>query len=338
MKSFILSAIMAAGLLGIGSDVVEAKDIPCNSNYTTQRGDTLADIAKRAYGDKGAYQNIFTVNPQVLQDPNILPIGVVLYVPCTGVQSDGGLPPIRPSTGSDFTILTGKDYAPYVDAELPNGGFSTELVQRALQWDSQPANYRVDIVGDWNSHLQPLLSGGAYDLAYPWYKPDCRNRKNLGKASTWRCDNLVFSRPLHRIVLTTFGRSGAVDDISNPSDVSGKTICRPSGYYQGDIESMGLLKQNEIITPAAPRDCFEALMDGEADLVSVNVDTAYKIIDAMQIEEKVEEAVALSTVQTLHVVGMRTNPDTRLLMRRIDRGLKAIDDSGLINKIAPKFL
>lgn len=319
-----------------------AQDITCNSTYTTERGDSLSALAGRAYGNTRAYQRIFDVNPGKLISPNVVPIGIDLYIPCLNEQTSGpsSLANIEEPSGDDFRVLTGRNYAPYVGDDLPNGGFSTELLNRALQMNDQSADYTIDVVGDWSSHLQTLLANGSYQLAYPWYKPDCSNTIRLSEEPTWRCENLVFSnKPLHEIVVTTYGAADEVKTLSSASDAKGMTICRPAGYFTHDLEAMGLVEPTVTrIAPSTPEDCFEALAANETDLVSLNADTSDRIIREMQMGERVAEVIDFSTIQTLHVVGMRTNPRTRILMRRVDRGLKAIEDQGLMREIAPIHL
>ena len=50
------------------------------------------------------------------------------------------------------------------------------------------------------------------------------------------------------------------------------------------------------------------------------------------------EVIDLSTIQTLHVVGMRGNPATRIHMRRLDRGLRDLHQTGQFRAIAAQHL
>lgn len=318
----------------------QAQQISCNSTYTTERGDSLSRIAERAYGSPSAYQSIFSVNPGKLRSVNQVPIGIDLFIPCLdGSESvNGGLAPIAAATSNNIRILTGTNYEPYVGRDLPNGGFSTELVERAMQFNDQPADYRIDVIGDWGAHLSPLLSDGAYELGYPWFKPDCDQRDLLGEASQWRCDNLLFSDPLHEIVVTAYGPRAA-PTISNPNDARGLTICRPSGFFTHDLEAMGLNESTMTrVSPDTARQCFEQLRDGQVDLVTVNADTAENLISALSLSDQVQEQTALSSIQTLRVVGMRTNPQTRILLRRINMGLQGLVNDGSFRAIAATHL
>jgi nucleoid-associated protein YgaU len=49
--------------------------------YTVQRGDTLSAIAKRHYGDAGAYMRIFEANKPMLKDPDKIYPGQLLRIP-----------------------------------------------------------------------------------------------------------------------------------------------------------------------------------------------------------------------------------------------------------------
>ncbi len=76
----------------------------------------------------------------------------------------------------------------------------------------------------------------------------------------------------------------------------------------------------------------------EVDLVSVNSDTSDRIIQSLEMEERTAEVIDLSTIQTLHAVGMRTNPQTRIILRRIDKGLKSIQETGQFREVAANHL
>jgi LysM repeat protein len=51
------------------------------SSYTVQQGDTLASIARQAYGDESLWQEIYNANKQVIGDnPNLIYPGTKLYL------------------------------------------------------------------------------------------------------------------------------------------------------------------------------------------------------------------------------------------------------------------
>jgi len=317
----------------------EAQNIPCDTMYETKQGDSLSKIAGQAYGRTTAYQKIFDYNPGKLQSPSRVPIGVELYIPCEGSTDAGALPEIAEAKSGDLKILTGSEYPPYVDKGLDNGGFSFELVERALQYGSGKTDYRIDVINDWGAHLQTLIADGAYDLGFPWFQPDCSQRDKLGESSRWRCDNLRFSEPLHEVVITFYGRTGEVEGISKAADAKGFKLCRPAGYFTHDLEVMGLVPPAIIrVAGDSPTDCFERLVDGEVDLVSVNADTSDQTITELNIRNEVSEVIQLATIQTLHVVGLKTNPKTRINLLRVNKGIIGLRKDGTFVQLAARHL
>ncbi|MEM9355213.1 MAG: transporter substrate-binding domain-containing protein [Pseudomonadota bacterium] len=309
------------------------KKIDCGTKYTVNAGDKIESIAERAYGRRTKYQPIISLNR--LEDPRFLPIGSQIEIPCLpGMKPPASLvqtklSPIRQSVGSEVKILTGFDYAPFVGSDLLNKGMSYELVQRSLQAASKKLNYKIDMLPDWGTHLRPKLEDGDYDIAFPWFKPDCSEYGKLGSASRWRCDNLRFSDPLHEVVVTFYARLDDRRPASTSNDLKGRTICRPDGYFVFDLEAKGL-KEPFIkrVAPESPDDCFRMLVEGKTDYVTVNSETGDAAITKLNYRGVVQELVDLASVQTLHAVTMFDHPRARPLLLRITQGLRQLQRTG----------
>ena len=67
-----------------GSVDTTAKTSSGGSTYTVQRGDTLSQIAKHAYGKAGEWNTIFQANRDQLDDPDLIRPGQVLKIPPRG--------------------------------------------------------------------------------------------------------------------------------------------------------------------------------------------------------------------------------------------------------------
>ncbi|HBG95112.1 MAG TPA: hypothetical protein DDY14_07260 [Chromatiaceae bacterium] len=325
--------------------ILAAQQIPCDSYYIVQRGDTLSKIAAAAYGRATAYQTIFSFNPGVLSNPDQLPVGVRLYIPCLGSDRQPpkiALEPLQ-KAGSEkqptVKILTGAEYEPYVDSKLPEGGFSVELVKRAFEASDNPPAYRIDAISDWGAQLQPLISEGCYQLGFPWYKPDCTQQAKLGKSSLWRCENLHFSEAMHEVVISFYTRPELLDVVKTVDNLRGKRICRPRGYFTHDLEAKGLTPTTMTRVEAeSPEDCFEMLVNGDVDVVTVNAETADRVQTKLRISSRVADMIQFATIETLHVVGMKTDPNTRANLLRIDQGLSKLKENGQYRQIAAKHL
>jgi peptidoglycan/xylan/chitin deacetylase (PgdA/CDA1 family) len=65
-----------------------------NATYTVQPGDTLGSIAKAKLGDARRYNEIVTLNPDVLPDPNRVVVGMTIELPPTN-PAEAPAPPAR---------------------------------------------------------------------------------------------------------------------------------------------------------------------------------------------------------------------------------------------------
>ena len=336
MMKTILTTLLLAGICA-SRGVLAQPEVVCGSLYEVQPGDSLSIIAGTVYGRTSAYQPIFDFNPGVLEDPNVIQAGVELYIPCidSPAPSSGTLPELPAARSGDLKILTGSKYPPYVGDELPNGGFSTELVERALLSGGGSSNFRIDVIDDWSSHLALLLADGAYDLAYPWFEPDCSVRDKLGEASLWRCDNLLFSEPMHDVVVTFYAKPKMAARVSSPKDLKGSRLCRPRGYFTFDLEAEGLSPPFiDHVVPDDAEDCFRLLADGKVDVVSVNADTSDRMLTALDLRGKLEEIIDLATVHSLRVVAMKDDPNARVNLLRVNQGLRKLRSDGTFRQVA----
>lgn len=73
--------VLGAGVLSAGTAGAQTK-IDCGTSYTVKRGDTLRDIARRAYGDDD-FRLIWTANRNIIgRNVNRIPLGSRLAIPC----------------------------------------------------------------------------------------------------------------------------------------------------------------------------------------------------------------------------------------------------------------
>lgn len=54
---------------------------PAGNHYTVKRGDTLAKIARKFYGDESEWRKIYGANKQVIANPDYIKPGIVLIIP-----------------------------------------------------------------------------------------------------------------------------------------------------------------------------------------------------------------------------------------------------------------
>lgn len=312
--------------------------VRCTAYHRVQRGDTLSSIAAARLGAPTDFQRIVDVNRRKINNPDLLQIGTELNIPpCRKAISSTSPLATSKKAPVQLSIITGDNYAPFVGSKLPDGGYSSELVTRALLSNNGKFDFRIDTNRTWANHLRQKLNRGGennrYDLAFPWFRPGNCDANNLGEESLFRCSELLFSEPLHEVLVTYHTHPQLTDRIQTERDMRGLRICRPKGYFTHDLEAMGLAPDTYVrVAPDEPNDCFFQLIAGTVDVATVNARTAHRVITQHCIQEKVA-ALPFHSLETLHVVGRKSNPATADYLRRVNAGLAALEQSGEILEV-----
>lgn len=345
MRFKILCAIMPIFGMTFTSPSM-AQTIECDKFYTVTGGDTLQKIAQRAYGRGSAFQLLYDANREVIgRNPGVIGVDLKIWIPCpvgSIKEVKNPLPSITrlpTQETASIEILTASDFAPFTDEALPNGGMITEIVQRSFHEADPDLTFRIDFINDWSKHLTRLLPDAKYDIGFPWYKPDCSQLSKLGEESAFRCKYYLFSDPLYEVVVSYFSLDSKNLDPSSHADLAGRTICRPAGYFKFDLEIQELTPPNvTLLQPTTVNECFNKLVDGDVDIVTINTLTADTSIKQLQINDKVRQHQNLATIETLHVVVPKKHPRAQPLLLRANRGLAALRSAGVYRKVVENHL
>jgi polar amino acid transport system substrate-binding protein len=347
------SAMLAAGTIGVSAQET------CGGEYVIQSGDSLSLIADKMYKDVGHWTTIHTNNiDKIGPNPNSIRRGMKLRLSCinglpTGLK--GGVPiaavtaavapaaPIKPKLGNAATrqkinILTGSDFAPFTDENLPNGGILADVVEQAMKAADPKEGYAVHWVNDWGSHHEPLLSNALLDIGFPWFKPDCASQPE-----TYRCQNLVFSDSMFEVLMLMFVSKDRPFQFTSDADIAGKTLCRPAGYstFMFDHQGRNWLKDGKIklATPNSPGDCFELLVDGEVDGVVLNEFLGREKISELGLKDKVQVALGQPiSIDGNHMVVHKSHPRGPELLAVFEDGLKKIKEDGTYQRIIDEHM
>lgn len=326
----------------------------CGSIYQVVSGDTLHEIAVKAYG-AGKYEVIFEANRDILSSDSRIEIGDELLIPCLdGVRPRVGTMQLArapvagagqvsrtPSpgasavmsdhdgSGGDIAFVTGSDFAPFVHPALPEGGMVTELVRLAVADADNDRDIHIALVEDWSAH-PGLIEDETFDLGFPWYRPDCSRVLNLGASMRRRCAGFDFSAPLFEVEIGYYVRAGdPLAEATVYERLSGSRICRPANYFTFDLEQEGLPgpATGLVIAPAAA-DCFRWLEQGKVDVVTLSEMIAVEEITRLGLDSRVDGIPELASVQTMHVVAPKGNAKGRAYLDLIDGGLADLRASG----------
>ncbi|WP_147103708.1 transporter substrate-binding domain-containing protein [Tateyamaria sp. syn59] len=323
----------------------------CGGVYTVKRGDSLSLIADQQYKNASTWTEVHRNNVSVIgENPNSIRAGMELRLGCI----DGlpkGLPggaavvattaeakPTRRKLEQSINIVTAGDFAPFTDQALENEGLITDVVRTAMQSSQSANNYKVHWVNDWSSHLDPLMTNAMMDMAFPWYKPDC-----AGSPDNYRCTNFHFSDPMFEMLILLFVDKTRPIPFAQDSDIEGRTLCRPAGYFTHDLDRADrrwisdakiTLKQ-----PQTVKGCFDMLVAGEVDAVAMNEFTGRAAIKDLGLKDRVEVVQGRPiSIEGLHVLVHKEHPQADALLSTINGGLDAIKLSGAYQQVIDRHM
>ena len=336
-----------------------AHSATCGEKYTVKEGDTLNGIAQEAYGLANKWTLIYYANQKQFGNAPILVPGNQIMVPCIkspdqanitegstapGTEVDAGKIEVSRIKG-DIQLLTADDYEPFTGRALPQGGLITDVINRAmdrLQKEAGGPGFRISWVNDWSSHLNPLLSRKAFDMGFPWFKPDCEHYNDLDEPAQFRCDTFFFSKPVFEILVLFFTLNDSSFAFASDSQVDGKRLCRPAGYFTFDLDKDGRnwVKDDKVVLlrPQNVEECFQMLARNEVDAVALNEFTGRAAIKKLGMDKEIRVVERPVSVLNLHVIIAKTHPRARTYLHYINSSLTYLRNSGEYNTIVDEHL
>jgi polar amino acid transport system substrate-binding protein len=335
----------------------------CGADYTIKEGETLAQIAARVYGNPAQWTIIFYANQDRLgTNVSLLVPGFTLRLPCVGgTQQSQPLPPIattpaQTQTPSEQAIfissmvrrvefLTADGFAPYTGRSLEAGGMLTQVIAAAMGIVKDESKGRFDYgvawVNDWSAHLNPLLLTRAFDVGFPWARPNC-DAVNLQPTSQFRCQRFFFSEPLYEGITGLFVRVNSRIKSLRGEEIAGTTLCIPAGQPVHELDDHGRnwVKDGKVVLMRPPTvdECFrlldngtvdgvvEAELAGRASMVSLGLGDKVSMID---------QPIALTTY---HALVSKSHPHARTILYYVNSSLEKLRDSGEYDRIIERHL
>lgn len=336
----------------------------CGTDYTIKEGETLAQIAARIYGNPAQWTVIFYANQDRLgTNESLLVPGLALRLPCIGISPQSqALPHIattpaqsQTTTESAFVIssllrkvefLTADGFSPYTGRSLEGGGMLTQVITSSMGLIKEEAKGRFDFgiswINDWTAHLNPLLLTRAFDVGFPWARPDCEGGINLDQSSQFRCQRFFFSDPLYEAATSLFVRNNSRIGSLRNDEIAGTTLCRPAGYplHEFDQNGRNWVKDGKVtlIRPPTIDECFRILGMGTVDGVVEAELTGRASITSLGLSDKVriiDQPVALTTY---HALISKTHPHARTILYYMNSSLTKLRESGEYDRIIERHL
>jgi polar amino acid transport system substrate-binding protein len=339
----------------------------CGSEYTVRDGDTLSSVAARAYGNPAQWTLIFYANQDRLgANVSLLVPGLAIRIPCPGGTSGAAAPATTPPATASQSLsgpapdsqilissvvrhmetLTADGYPPYTGRALEGGGMLTEVVTTALNIVKVESKGKFDFgiswVNDWSAHLNPLLLTRAFDVGFPWARPNCDDPQSLSADGQLRCQRFYFSEPLYEVVTTIFVRNDSKITALRGDLISGTTICRPTGYPTSDFDQNGRqwLREGKIklMRPATVSECFKLLAAGNVDAVAVAELVGRSAAAVEGMGDTVRELDPPLSLTSLHVIVSKAHPYARTMLYYVNSGLAKLRSSGEYDQIVERHI
>jgi polar amino acid transport system substrate-binding protein len=372
---WLTSLLVIFGIVGVVAGILRPGTVDaqtCGTEHTVKEGETLAQIAARVYGNPTQWTVIFYANQDRLGgNISLLVPGLSLRLPCIGGQAPAAAAttpaapaavpapaissPAAASAEPAFVIsslvnrvefLTADGFAPYTGRALEGGGMLTHVISSAMNLIKEESKGRFDFgvswVNDWAAHLNPLLLTRAFDVGFPWARPDCEGATNLDQSSQFRCQRFFFSEPLYEVLTGLFVRNNSKVKSLKRDEISGMTLCRPAGYpiHELDKDGRNWVKDGivTLMRPPSVDECFRLLDTGAVDGV-VEAELAGRAsITSLGIGGKVrmiDQPVALTTY---HVLISKSHPHARTILYYINASLEKLRERGEYDRIIERHL
>jgi polar amino acid transport system substrate-binding protein len=337
----------------------------CGTDYTLKADDTLADIARRVYGNASQWSVIYYANQDRLgSGATLLVPGQSLKIPCLGGQAKPAAakpaetPPPSPLQTNEtvsfqlssmlkrIEFLTADGYTPFTGRNVPEGGMIIDLLQSGMNLIKEQAkggfDFQVSWVNDWSAHLNPLLITRAFDAGIPWSKPDCNNAAALDKVGQYMCQKFFFSDPFYESVTVLFVRNDGSFNFDSDEQVVNKTLCRTKGWSAYDLDKGGRnwVKDGKVILmqPQTAEECFRLLDEGTVDAVVIAELTGQAVAATTGMADRVHAESRPLHIETMHAIIAKTHPNARTMLYYINSSLRRLKETGAYDAIAAKHL
>lgn len=339
-------------IAGLSASAASAQT-PCEP-YTIQAGDTLRSISNRV--GVGTFRELYEDNIAVIgPNVNLIEVGTVLQMPCEVdvpviVATPDPEPAPEPApapatpepvvaevivddgTGADDPVLRLVTYdgnPPYSGSDLLDGGLATALIERAYELGRPGAE--VDLTMEANQLAFTLgLGREIYDIGFPSIRPDCNVIDLLTIELIELCAKYVFSEPFHQIAMEGYALTGSTNaGAATVADLRNARICRPENLFTFDLDAVQLPgPRGALVRTADATACFEALANGDVDIVSVSMTQSRGGIAATGLGDRVSTVPALERTVTLHAVANVTNPTGVDAIARLNSGIAQMRANG----------
>lgn len=243
-----------------------------------------------------------------------------------GFCSRGALLSLAVSLGAhaaDVRLVTGDDYAPLTDRELPRGGMLSAVAQAALERSGLASSLAWQ---PWNRGYLMTLRG-EYDATFPYIRAEQREH------------DFLYSAPLYVSEQHLFSRATDPVEVNDLAGISGRRLCHPLGW-QLPAEVQALVDRGVLVrhSPPSLSECALLLLLGRDDVFLADRLLGVHAVQSTEVDrQRFHISDSVLSRQTIHLIVPRSRPDAGQLIERFDRGLRTLQDSGDYQRLIESF-
>jgi len=285
--------------------------------YFVKVGDTLSKIARREMGTIHAWIQLYRANKHIIKDADKIYVGQRLVIPET---SSAIL--VKPKINNTCKLVTGNNYLPFTDEKLPERGMFTEIVNTIFK--NMGKKTEIEFWA-WKYGFDATLEG-EFDATFPYLKNAERQRI------------YYYSKPAYKMFILPFVLKDSPIKFKNLDDLKGLNVCRPEGYYTHDLKPLIDIDAINLKRPKELDTCLEMLVKKEVDVVPVNEFSGKGAVHRLKMDDKIKALENHVSIETLHVIFPKNNPDSRMLQYDFDQELTKLENSGKLKEIQSRHL
>ncbi len=224
----------------------------------------------------------------------------------------------------DFVLMTGNEYPPFADQDLPEGGMATDIVRTAFK----RMGFAPDIVfRPWKRGMVEALNGD-YLATFPWAHSDEREK------------GFHFTQQLYSFHQYFFTNATSEISGSTAEDLQGARLCLPIGYTTATLEDWMSEGVITLVRPPTMPACFQMLASDRADVIRVNDLIGWSTVDSLFDDRSDFRVVDGGPVRTSTQFAMfsRKHPLTPEIMPKFEVELEKMKSDGTLFAIMENHL
>ena len=231
---------------------------------------------------------------------------------------------VSPGHAEPVRLVTGPDYAPFADPDLPEGGLVPALARAA--YDTLGREVEIAF-RPWSRGYHKTLRG-KYTATLPYVETPERK------------DAYRYSDPLYTVRRKPMVMADSDVRADDLGELSGHIACLPVGYAPArrvqDMLADGDLRRHK---PMSMRKCLRTLERGRVDFVLVNSATEGPALARERFGGT--DAVRFLDIpirQTLHAIFPREREGVQAELARFNEGLQRLRERGRYERIVNRFV